>query len=152
MSTTDLRMEVTSGLVKVGGVIALILGIVDMLRGLAILFFASVLKDILEPILAGTFLASILPFLPVIGGVFAIGSLILGVIAIVAGYILSRLDLALLNEAQRNRVIIFCAIIAALSLLLQSPWLFIAIAISLAGILLAPKPLPPPSQPPTGPK
>ncbi|MEM0460279.1 MAG: hypothetical protein QXJ21_06785 [Thermofilum sp.] len=137
--------DVSSVLVRVGGVLLLVLGIADIVKGLVMLIALSVLGGI-----AGGILSSVAPFfefarwvLPLLGPLLGGSSLVVGTVAAVVGYSLLKLPAPLPAE-QRNRWLLVTAILAAVALVFLSYWYLLAFAIILLGFLLSPTRLPPP--------
>ncbi|MEM4455444.1 MAG: hypothetical protein QXT28_12070 [Thermofilaceae archaeon] len=92
--------DASSVLVRVGGVLLLILGIADIIKGFVMLVALSVLGSI-----AGGILSSIAPFfeftkwvLPLLGSLVGGSSLVVGAVAAVVGYSLLKLPTPLSAE------------------------------------------------------
>lgn len=135
-----------STLLKIGSVILLVLGIVDILRGLITLFAVSVIGNIV-----GSYLASIFPplgflswLLPLLGPILGGASIITGVVASVVGYQLMKLTTPI-PTPQRDKWIIISAVLTAIALAFFSPWYLLAFALIIAGLLLSPTVQIPPS-------
>jgi len=140
--------EIASFLVKIGGIIALVLGVLDILKGIVLLVLANVI---------GGFLGSILPGLGWLLNLIPIGGSILSAVYIVAGAVIAAVGYTLVKmpvpppAEEKSRWVLILAVLAALALAFGSYATLLALALALAGLLLAPtvKPTAPP--PPSGP-
>lgn len=128
-----------STLLKIGSVILLVLGIVDILRGLITLFVVSLIGNI-----AGSYLASIFPplsflswLLPLLGPILGGANIITGVVASVVGYQLMKLTTPI-PAPQRDKWIIISAVLTAIALAFFSPWYLLAFALIIVGLLFSP--------------
>jgi vacuolar-type H+-ATPase subunit I/STV1 len=135
--------EIASFLVKIGGIIALVLGVLDILKGIVLLVLANVI---------GSFLGSILPGLGWLLNLIPIGGSILSAVYIVAGAVIAAVGYTLVKmpvpptAEEKSRWVLILAVLAALALAFGSYATLLALALALAGLLLAPtvKPTAPP--------
>ncbi|MEM2824133.1 MAG: hypothetical protein QXF69_08525 [Thermofilaceae archaeon] len=136
-------------LLKLGGVLLLVLGVADILKGFAAIIVFSIIGWV-----ASSFLASIFPaltplsgLLPLLGPVVGGASLIIGAAAVVIGYQLMKLATPI-PAPTRDRWLVIAAVLAAVALVFLSPWYLLALATIIAGLLLSPTAQPPlPPQP-----
>lgn len=144
--------DISAFLIQIGGILAIILGIFEVIRGLVVLLATAFLQAVLSPLILSTFLAPLAPLIPWIGGTLAVVYVILGIIVAAIGYRLYKLGTPPLPKGERDRWIVLTAIFLSLALILGHTWLAIALAVSLAGLVLSPTnqaPVTPTPPPPT---
>jgi len=145
--------EIAGFLVKIGGVIALVLGVLDVLKGIALLVLANVIGVLLGSVLPGSMLPGLgwlLNFISIGGGILSAVYIAAGAVIAAVGYALVKMPVPPPAE-EKSRWVLFLAVLAALALAFGSYATLLALALAIAGLLLAPTAKPAPPPPPSGP-
>ncbi|MEM2299114.1 MAG: hypothetical protein QXW23_06295 [Thermofilaceae archaeon] len=133
-------------ILKIGGVLLLVLGFVDILRGMVLLIIFSHIGWFVRITLDRAFpiLGFVGRFLTLLGPIIGIAHIVLGAVAFAVGYQLAKLA-APMPAPTRDRWLIIVAVLTALALIFLSPWYLLAFLLILLGLLLSPT-LPPQPQ------
>ena len=138
--------EIAGFLVRIGGVIALVLGVIEILKGFALLLLANLIGGFLGSLLPGA--GWLLKLIPVGGTILGAAYIVGGAVVAAVGYALVKMPVPPPSE-EKSRWILILAVLAAIALALGSYTILVALIIALAGLLLAPTvkhtPPPPPS-------
>ncbi len=128
-------LDVAGLLIKIGGIIALVLGIFQIIEGVITVLVASVLGSLLGFIFPG--LGALLKLIPIGGTILAAAHIVVGAVLAAISYSLIKLSTPL-PANERNRWVAILAVLAALALIFGAWSLLVGLGISLAGLLLAP--------------
>ncbi|MCC6004144.1 MAG: hypothetical protein LM590_07370 [Thermofilum sp.] len=136
--------SVSSLLIKIGAIIALILGLSKIVEGLIILLFSHGISALLGTLFPGA--SSIIGLIPIGGTILAAIWIILGAVIAVIGYSLLKVPVPI-TQPDRGKWVGILAVLLALALIFGSTSLAAAIGIALIGLVLAPAtPTPPPTK------
>lgn len=130
-------------LVKIGAIIAVILGVFEIIKGLVTLLFAHAISALLSALFPGA--SKIIELIPIGGTILGAIWIILGVVIAAIGYSLLKIPVPV-SQQDRGRWVGVLAALLALALILGSTSLVAAIGIALLGLILAPVAPPPPAQ------
>jgi hypothetical protein len=141
--------EIASFLVKIGGVIALVLGVIEILKGIVVLVLANLIGGFLGSLFPGV--GWLLNLIPIGGSILAAAYIIGGAVVAAVGYTLVKMPVPPAHE-EKSKWILILAVLAAIALAFGSYTILLSLALALAGLLLAPtvKPTPPPPPSVTG--
>jgi hypothetical protein len=136
--------SVSSLLIKIGAIIALILGLFKIVEGLIILLFSHGISALLGTLFPGA--SSIISLIPIGGAILAAIWIILGAVIAAIGYSLLKVPVPI-TQPDRGKWVGILAVLLALALIFGSTSLAAAIGIALIGLVLAPvTPTPPPTK------
>jgi len=135
--------DAASLLIKIGAIIAVILGIFDIIKGLIVLLFAHAISALLSALLPGA--SRIIELIPIGGTVLAVIWIILGAVVAAIGFSLLKIPVPL-SRQDRGKWVGILAVLLALALIFGSTSLAAAVGIALLGLVLAPTAPPPPTQ------
>jgi len=138
--------EVAALLMKIGGIIALILGLFEIAKGVLTIIVAHAIGGFLSFLFPG--IAELIKIIPIGGALLAAAYIIVGAIVVAVGYSLTKIPVPTPPE-EKGRWTIILAVLIALALIFGSYGLLVAFALALASLLLAPSARPP-APPPTG--
>lgn len=141
MSLKTLGAEPLKALVKIGGVLAMVLGVVEAVKAVIALILAGSFGTLLSTLLGSYFPAAkwLADILLPLAYAYLVGALVAGVIVALAGYNLYRLgSLPSIPVEERNKWIVYTVILIALSLIVGATYIVIAFAVALLGLILLP--------------
>lgn len=136
--------EVGKFLVKIGGIIALVLGIVNALKYAAYLLLLYLAKGVLDALIAAlgsslSWISMITNLMASLGSVAFIALLVLSIVFAYLGFrIFKAADELPMPAKARDKWIIALSILFALSLLLGSPFLAASFLLPIVGLIIAP--------------
>jgi|GEM_PF-2385023 len=136
--------DAASLLIKVGGIVTVILGIFEIIKGLLVLLFAHGISALLGALLPGA--SNIISLIPIGGTILAAIWIILGAVVAAVGFSLLRVSVPV-PQPDRGKWVGILAVFLALALIFGSTSLAAALGIALLGLLLAPVAPPPPPTP-----
>jgi hypothetical protein len=136
--------SISSLLIKIGAIIALILGLSKIVEGLIILLFAHGISALLGTLFPGA--STLINLVPIGGTILAAIWIILGAVIAAIGYSLLKVPVPI-TQPDRGKWVGILAALLALALIFGSTSLAAAIGIALIGLVLAPvTPTPPPTK------
>jgi len=136
--------EIGKLLIKIGGILAMVLGVVDVLKYAAYLILIYLAKGFLDTIISN--LSPSLPWISIVtslltssGSLVSAALLVLSVVFTYLGFrIFKAADEVPMPTKARDRWIIVLSVLFALSLLLSSPFLAISFLLPIIGLIIVP--------------
>uniref|UniRef100_A0A7C1G9U0 DUF996 domain-containing protein n=1 Tax=Thermofilum adornatum TaxID=1365176 RepID=A0A7C1G9U0_9CREN len=136
--------NVSSLLIKIGAIIALILGLFKIIQGIIILLFSHGISALLGTLFPAA--STLINLIPIGGTILAAIWIILGAIIAAIGFALLKIPVPI-SQQDRGKWVGILAVLLALALIFGSGSLAAAIGIALLGLVLAPAtPTPPPTK------
>jgi hypothetical protein len=130
-------VEVLRTIVKVGGILAMVLGVIEAIKAVIGLVLVGAVGGLVSSFLPA--IGWLVNLLAPIGYAYLVGLMVIGIIISVVGYNLYKLGSAQkLSPEDRNKWIVILVILLALSLIAGATYVTIAFVISLIGLILLP--------------